>query len=70
VIDAIGRGYGWPTRDGEAAGRLAREHGLVLDSTYGAKAFGVLVRRGTCDVRRVVFWHTFAVPEAIVESVP
>jgi D-cysteine desulfhydrase len=70
VIDGIGRGYGWPTPDGEAARRLGCEHGLVLDPTYGAKAFAYLVRRATCDVQRVVFWHTFAVPESILGSVP
>ena len=70
VIDGTGRGYGWPTTDGEAARRLAGEHGLVLDSTYSAKAFGALMRRGTWKVQRVVFWHTFAVPASILELVP
>ena len=62
VVDGLGRGYGHPTAQGEAARLLAAEHGLVLDSTYGAKALGFLMRRATCDVQRVVFWHTFAVP--------
>jgi D-cysteine desulfhydrase len=70
VIDGIGRGYGWPTPDGETARRLAGEHRLVLDPTYGAKALGVLVRRATWNMQRVVFWHTFAVPSSILESVP
>ncbi|HVH67432.1 MAG TPA: pyridoxal-phosphate dependent enzyme [Gemmatimonadales bacterium] len=70
VIDRVGRGYGWPTIDGEAARRLAGEQGLILDSTYGAKAFGFLLRRGTWNVRRVVFWHTFAVPESTLERAP
>ena len=46
----------------QAARGLAARHGLVLDSTYGAKAFAFLMRRATCDVQRVVFWHTFGVP--------
>jgi len=62
IVDRLGEGYGHPTSDGEAARRLASEHGLTLDSTYGAKAFGLLMRRGTWNVQRVVFWHTFAVP--------
>jgi D-cysteine desulfhydrase len=70
VLDGIGRGYGWTTPDGETARRLAGEHGLVLDPTYGAKAFAGLVRRTTWNVQRVVFWHTFASPESIQETAP
>ena len=62
VVDGLGRGYGHPTPEGEAAGRLASEHGLTLDATYGAKAFAHLMRLATGDVQRVVFWHTFALP--------
>ena len=67
VVDGLGEGYGHPTPAGESARRLAADHGLILDSTYGAKAFAVLLRRGTCDVQRVVFWHTFGVPASIGE---
>jgi len=67
VVDGVGEGYGHPTSRGESARRLAADHGLILDSTYGAKAFAVLLRRGTCDVQRVVFWHTFGVPASIGE---
>jgi 1-aminocyclopropane-1-carboxylate deaminase/D-cysteine desulfhydrase-like pyridoxal-dependent ACC family enzyme len=60
VVDGLGgRGYGDATVEGEAARRLAAGHGLPLDSTYGAKAFAVLLARGRGEVRRVVFWHTF-----------
>ena len=62
VVDGLGKGYGHPTAAGEAARRLAAEHGLVLDPTYGSKAFAFLVRRATWDVQRVVFWHTFGIP--------
>jgi 1-aminocyclopropane-1-carboxylate deaminase/D-cysteine desulfhydrase-like pyridoxal-dependent ACC family enzyme len=62
MVDGLGKGYGHPTPEGEAASRLASEHGLTLDSTYGAKALAFLMRHATCDMQRVVFWHTFAVP--------
>jgi D-cysteine desulfhydrase len=58
VVDAMGKGYGHPTREGERARALAREHGLRLDPTYGAKAFGFLMQREP-KIKRVVFWHTF-----------
>lgn len=62
VVDGLGAGYGHPTPEGETARRLATEHGLTLESTYGAKAFAVLAQRATRNSQRVVFWHTFAVP--------
>jgi 1-aminocyclopropane-1-carboxylate deaminase/D-cysteine desulfhydrase-like pyridoxal-dependent ACC family enzyme len=58
VVHAMGRGYGHPTPEGERAQALAAEHGLRLDPTYGAKAFGVLLERQP-QIQRVVFWHTF-----------
>ena len=61
VVDAMGKGYGHPTEEGERAGALAAEHGVRLDPTYGAKAFSFL-QRADANVQRVVFWHTFAWP--------
>jgi 1-aminocyclopropane-1-carboxylate deaminase/D-cysteine desulfhydrase-like pyridoxal-dependent ACC family enzyme len=58
VVDAMGKGYGYPTADGESARRLAGEHGVTLDPTYGAKAFSFLQRRSP-DIQRAIFWHTF-----------
>ncbi len=58
VVDAMGKGYGHPTPEGERARALAAEHGLRLDPTYGAKAFGFLLQREP-RTQRVVFWHTF-----------
>jgi D-cysteine desulfhydrase len=58
VVDAMGKGYGHPTPEGERARALGAEHGLRLDPTYGAKAFGVLLQREP-QTQRVVFWHTF-----------
>lgn len=72
IMDGLGPGYGHPTPAGEAARRLAGAHGVVLDSTYGAKAFAFVGQRATCNpkglpngrVQRLVFWHTFAPPPA------
>jgi D-cysteine desulfhydrase len=61
VVDAMGKGYGHPTREGERARSLAAEHAVRLDPTYGAKAFGFL-QTADVNVQRVVFWHTFAWP--------
>jgi hypothetical protein len=62
VVDGLGAGYGHPTPAGESARALAAQHGLVLDSTYGAKAFAALAQRATHNSQRLVFWHTFATP--------
>jgi D-cysteine desulfhydrase len=62
VVDALGRGYGHPTREGESARSLAAEYGLRLDPTYGAKSLSFFLRRTTRNVHRAVFWHTFAWP--------
>jgi D-cysteine desulfhydrase len=61
VVDGMGKGYGHPTPDGARARAIAAEHGVRLDPTYGAKAFGVFLQRGG-DMQRAVFWHTFAWP--------
>lgn len=71
VVDAVGKGYGYPTPEGERATAIAAEHGVRLDPTYGAKAFGVLVNGTTHPSlsaghafapRNAVFWHTFPWP--------
>src|SRR6267143_2945070 len=61
VGNAMGKGYGHPTPEGERARSLAAEYGVRLDPTYGAKAFSFL-QRADVNVQRVVFWHTFAWP--------
>jgi D-cysteine desulfhydrase len=68
VVNGLGRGYGHPTAAGEAARRDAGRVGLVLDSTYSAKAFAALPEIAALGFRRVVFWHTFAVPSAVEPS--
>src|SRR5437867_6446915 len=67
ILDGLGRGYGHPSAAGESARQLAAEYGLVLDSTYGGKAFAALPECAGRGFRRVVFWHTFARP-SIPES--
>jgi D-cysteine desulfhydrase len=63
VVDALGKGYGYPTSEGERATAIAAEHGVRLDPTYSAKAFGFLVNRAPHQVpRTAVFWHTFPWP--------
>jgi D-cysteine desulfhydrase len=70
IVDAVGRGYGWPTAAGDRAQRLAAGLGLTLDPTYGAKAFAVLMQWAAGSVQRIIFWHTFAVPTSTPEPVP
>ena len=62
VVNALGAGYGYPTPEGERARRLASEHGVRLEPTYGAKAFSVFFQKKKYNLRRTVFWHTFAWP--------
>lgn len=62
VVNALGAGYGYPSPEGERARRLASDHGLRLEPTYGAKAFSVYFQKRKYNLRRTVFWHTFAWP--------
>ena len=62
VVDAMGKGYGHPTPEGQRARILAASHGLRLDPTYGAKAFSFFMQPATANMQRAVFWHTFAWP--------
>ena len=61
VVNAMGKGYGHPTDEGERARALASEHAVRLDPTYGAKAFSYFLKPGA-GTQRAVFWHTFAWP--------
>jgi len=61
VVDAMGKGYGHPTPEGERARFLAGEYGVRLDPTYGAKAFSYFLQTGN-GTQRAIFWHTFAWP--------
>lgn len=62
VTNAMGAGYGHPSRAGESARALAAEHGVRLDPTYGSKAFSFFMRGATGNFTRAVFWNTFAWP--------
>jgi len=62
IFEGMGRGYGYPTREGEAAGALAGAAGLHLDPTYGAKAFAMIPALSGRGLQRLVFWHTFSAP--------
>ena len=64
VLDGMGPGYGHPTADGEEAREWAREAGIAVDSTYGGKALAGLPRVVRAGSKRVVFWHTYAAPDA------
>lgn len=61
VVDAMGKSYGHPTAEGETARDVAAEHGLRLDPTYGAKAFGYFLQTGN-NKGGAIFWNTFAWP--------
>ena len=58
----VGEGYSRPTPEGERAVRVAREElGLILETTYTAKAFAALLADE--DSLPLAFWNTYnAVP--------
>lgn len=58
IVDARGPGFGVASPTDRAAARLAlHTEGLLLDDTYGAKAFAVLIERVRAARGPVVFWH-------------
>ncbi len=62
-VDArwVGRGYGYPTAAGEIALAEGGSAGLVLDSTYTAKAFACALARVRSKRHGVVlYWHTLS----------
>jgi 1-aminocyclopropane-1-carboxylate deaminase/D-cysteine desulfhydrase-like pyridoxal-dependent ACC family enzyme len=66
IVDARGPGFGVASPGGRAAARLAlHTEGLVLDDTYGAKAFAVLIERLRVATGPVVFWHTGGLVPAV-----
>jgi 1-aminocyclopropane-1-carboxylate deaminase/D-cysteine desulfhydrase-like pyridoxal-dependent ACC family enzyme len=71
LVDARGPGFGKPSDDDRAAALLALEtEGLLLDSTYTAKSFAVLLARLRSGAGGpVVFWHTGGLVPAIAEYV-
>lgn len=58
VKDQLGAGYGHETPAGAQARAIAAMAGLVLEATYGAKAFAAL-KSLSPSFPRLCFWHTF-----------
>jgi 1-aminocyclopropane-1-carboxylate deaminase/D-cysteine desulfhydrase-like pyridoxal-dependent ACC family enzyme len=62
----LGDGYGIPTPAArEAARLLARTEGILVDPVYTAKGLAglvALVRSGSLDGRRAIFWHGGGLP--------
>jgi 1-aminocyclopropane-1-carboxylate deaminase/D-cysteine desulfhydrase-like pyridoxal-dependent ACC family enzyme len=71
IADATGPGYGRPSEAGERARRLFAEDGILLDSTYTAKAAGALleIARSRRN-RRVLLWHSYAPPPPARVTIP
>jgi D-cysteine desulfhydrase len=66
IVDASGPGFGTATERERELARLAlHTEGLLLDETYGAKAFAVAVDRLLAGDGPVVLWHTGGVLPAI-----
>lgn len=56
----VGRGYGHPTPDADAAIARGSKLGIVLDPTYTAKAFAAALACAKERGARVLFWHTLS----------
>lgn len=66
IVDARGPGFGIASPADRVARRLALDtEGLLLDDTYGAKAFAVLIGRVRAARGPVVFWHTGGLVPAV-----
>ncbi|HVE96216.1 MAG TPA: pyridoxal-phosphate dependent enzyme [Pseudonocardiaceae bacterium] len=66
IVDVRGPGFGVASPADRAAARLAlHTEGLLLDHTYGAKAFAVLTERVGGARGPVVFWHTGGLVPAV-----
>lgn len=57
----FGPGYGHRSAEADEAMTLAREtSGLVLDTTYTAKALAAMLRDARAGGRKLLFWHTLS----------
>jgi 1-aminocyclopropane-1-carboxylate deaminase/D-cysteine desulfhydrase-like pyridoxal-dependent ACC family enzyme len=57
----LGRGYGYSTREGDAATRAANRVGIALAATYTAKAFACALDRARARPGgAVLYWHTLS----------
>jgi len=71
IVDATGPGYGRASEAGDRAGRLFAEDGILLDSTYTAKAAAALLEVARARrARRVLFWHSYAPPPPARVAIP
>lgn len=77
VRDQLGGGYGAPTPEGLAVQSAAREVGLTLETTYGAKTLAGLRQHlaHAPSAGPVLFWHTYngidvaaAAPRQVADS--
>jgi D-cysteine desulfhydrase len=74
--DWLGPGYGAPTPEGvDARRRIAASEGLVVETTYGAKALAgalALASEPAWRGRPLLFWHTYssADPGAGIDRLP
>jgi D-cysteine desulfhydrase len=59
----LGRGYGWPTTEGQNAIDMCGRDDLALDPIYTSKVFSALIASSDCE-EEVLYWHThsFALP--------
>jgi D-cysteine desulfhydrase len=58
IKDQFGAGYGHSTPAATEAQRIATTDGLLLETTYGAKAFAAISALAP-SFPRICFWHTF-----------
>ena len=71
IADATGPGYGRPSEAGERARALFAEDGILLDSTYTAKAAAALLEIARARrARRILFWHSYAPPPRARVTIP
>ena len=71
LVDARGEGFGRLTEKERRCAQLARDtEGLLLDATYGAKAFTVVVDRLRGEPPGgLVWWHTGGLVPAVAQAV-
>ncbi|HEY2207574.1 MAG TPA: pyridoxal-phosphate dependent enzyme [Pseudonocardia sp.] len=66
LVEAIGAGFGRSTDAERGRASLAlHAEGLLLDGTYGAKAFAVAADRLAAGAGPTVYWHTGGVVPAV-----
>jgi D-cysteine desulfhydrase len=71
--EQIGPGYGATTPAADAARAAARDAGLALETTYGAKCLAEIRARAaarTLPAGPVLFWHTFNAVDVAAQAPP